>query len=765
MENILTEELKRQLSLINYDRGKTLLEQLSDAKSIVQLMNENLYEETESKTSSDYQNAIEYVKSLGSPSEITYNKNMSFNQVLSWYAINSIKLLTNHMINKNNIGNDYCFSLKIKSLSNAPKKFSLDSFSTDEDFKLGLLKYINSSDIQEKKQRTIGNTIFLEDFYYNWSDIVKDWKDSYSKSPNETTSTLFPDGWFNFMNYWFGTTNFILAKSKIDKLTTAASCEGDRLVSLKSNDFINSPDELVYVLHRTLEGLSILASLFPGIPGYVASAAFDLIDASLYMWYDKDPFMAGLMVCFALIPGDVIFRALPELTKFTKGSLKTFFDKILNKGSVKFLESEKKLLKQIGSRLFLREVYILIIKQTVNKFLGKIYLRGFIKLILFLVKKGYLLGSFLVKLGIYVGGIYLTWSEIAKMLGIGVNDAINQSTKIMLDDLKPIIIDNFNTSIGEKNVYSEKSFKNYFSENVLYMQLFLYHGNYDTYTENIDTNKLTNDQLNSLYNTSKKIQNKFKFNSVEYKNGTPYIRFNDTLKPELSELKKGDKIKITNSKLNGTWVVSKTEKNVDNEIMMFSVKQTYSTTRGFMDDEFTKKLNATCGLKETCSVTGDIEVIKSDNNSNVITYDELLKKQAKIEDLKFKWGYYDNQTTKAIKNFQFKEGLSVDGSAGKNTLEKMVKLLKGNFPKIKNVTNVDISKEIEKTMNKLISDSESEKKDITIQEVEIVYEEQKESEVIDQLQKEIDSMMRSIPEYPESKIVEDSSRIQQFQNQ
>jgi hypothetical protein len=232
----------------------------------------------------------------------------------------------------------------------------------------------------------------------------------------------------------------------------------------------------------------------------------------------------------------------------------------------------------------------------------------------------------------------------------------------------------------------------------------------------------------------------------------------------LSELKKGDKIKITNSKLSGDWVVSKIEKDANNEVMLFSVKQTYSPTRGYMDDEFTKKLYATCGSKVICNLTGDIEVIKS-NNQNVITYDELLKKEAKIEDLKFKWGYYDNQTTKAIKNFQFKEGLSVDGSVGKNTLEKMVKLLKGDFPKIKNITNVDISKEIEKTINRLISDSESEKKDITIQEVEIVYEEQKESEVIDQLQKEIDDMMRSIPVYPESKIIEDSSSIQQFQNQ
>jgi hypothetical protein len=760
MEKSLNEQLVRQLSLINYDRTRTLNEQLMDITSI----NEILNEETESRNVSDYQRAVEYVKSLGSPNSITYNKNMSYNQVLSWYAVNSIKLLTNHMINKNNIGNDYCFSLKINSLSNAPKKFSLDSFSTDENFKLNLLKYINSSGIQEKKERTIGNTIFLEDFYFNWGRIVKDWQESYSKSPIATTSNLFPDGWFNFMNYWFGTTNFILAKSKIDKLTTAASCEGDRLVSLKTNDFIDTPDEVVFVMHRTLEALSIVSSLFPGLPGIVASGTFDLIDASLYMWYDKDPWMAGLMTCFALIPADVIFRVLPALSNFTKGSLKTFFEKILNKKAVKLLESEKQLLKQLGGTLFLREVYILIITQSINKFLGKIYLKGFVKLILFLIKKGYLLGSFLVKLGLYIGGIYMTWSEIAKKLGIGVDDAVKDSIKMTQDDLKPVILESLNNSIKLNNVYSEKLFKNYFSENVLYIQLFLYYGNYDSYTENIDTNKLTNSQLNSLYNTSKKVQNKFKFNSIETKNGTPYIRFNDSLKPKLSELKKGDKIKITNSKLSGDWVVSKIEKDANNEVMLFSVKQTYSPTRGYMDDEFTKKLYTTCGSKVICNLTGDIEVIKS-NNQNVITYDELLKKDAKIEDLKFKWGYYDDQTTKAIKNFQFKEGLPIDGVAGKSTLPKIIKLLKGNFPKIKNITNVDISKEIENTMKRLIDSSNAKNKDIPLQEIEIVYEEQKESEVREQLQKEIDEMMRSIPDYPESKIIDDSLSISQFQNQ
>lgn len=765
MDKSLNEQLVRQLSLINYDRTKTLNEQLFDVKSIINIFSENLNEAEGSKNVSDNQRAIEYVKNLGSPNSISYNKTMTFNQVLSWYAINSIKLLVDRMINKNNIGNSYCFSLKINSLSNAPKKFQLDAFTTDDSFKLKLLKYINSSDIREKKERTIGNTIFLEDFYFNWGKILKDWQDTYSDSPDATKSILFPDGWFNFMNYWFGTTNFVLAKSNIDKLTTAASCQGDNLTSVEANNFIDTPDEVVAVIHRTLEALSIVSSLFPSLPGIVASAAFDLIDASLYMWYDKDPWMAGLMTCFALIPADIIFRALPALTKFTKGSLKTFFEKILNKKAVKLLDSEKQLLKQLGGTLFLREVYILIIKESINKFLGKIYLRGFVKLILFLLRQGYLLPSFLVKLGIYVGGIYLTWSEIAKKLGIGVDDSVVKSTKIVQDDLKPVIIDSLNTSINDNNVYSEKSFKNYFSENVLYIQLFLYYGNYDTYTENIDTNKLTNNQLNALYGTKEKTQNKFKFNEVQEKNGTPYIRFNNSLKPKLSELKKGDKIKITNSKLSGNWVVSKIEKDVNNEVMMFSVKQTYSSTRGYMDDAFTKKLYTACGSKTICKVTGDIEVVKPTGNDNVIAYDELLKQQAKIEDLKFKWGFYDNQTTKAIKNFQFKQGLSIDGVAGKSTLPKIVKLLKGNFPKIKNITNVDISKEIEKTMGRLIADANKDNKDIPVQEIEIVYEEQKESDVREQLQKEIDNMMRTIPDYPESKILNDSLSISQFQNQ
>jgi hypothetical protein len=785
MEKSLNEQLVRQLSLINYDRAKTLNEQLIGPESFINIFSEILNEENTSKTLTDNEKAIEYVKSLGSPNSITYNNTMSMNQVYAWYAINSIHLLTKYMINKNNIGISDCFSLKINGFSNAPKKFSLDSYSIDDTFKLKLLKYISSSDIQEKKQRTIGNTIFLEDFYYNWPKIVDDFNTAYKNDVNAYNSKLFPDGWFNFMNYWFGTTNYTLASAKINLLTTAASCEGSMLVSAKKDDYIDTPDEVVKVIHSTLEVFSVIASMFPGIGGWAASAAFDLIDASLYMWWDKDPWYAGLMVCFAIIPADVIFRVLPSLLGFTKKTLKEFFEKILNKGAYKLLGSERALLKELGSRLFYREAYIVLIKSTINKYLSKIYLLGVIKLFKWLIKNGYLLLSFPFKLGLYIAGVWVTWAQIAEKLGIKQlgEDVVKDGVKAVSDDLKPIIIEGLNDSVKNNQTYSEKTFKNYFSLNVFYIQLFLYYGDYDNYTKNIETNKLSNDELNVLYKTKEKenetLITKFKFDTIYKKGGNMWIKFIQKFKPKGGQLTAGAKIKITNSVVNGTWVIDKVEFGSNNEIDQISIKRTYKDeysyvlgmqVRNYDNDAFTKKLYPHCGAKVLCKLSGDLElfyVVPPPDIENVISYDDLQKQQTKIEQLKFKWGYYDEQTTKAIKNFQFKEGLSIDGVVGsKATLPKILKLLNGNFPKIKNISNIsdiDIEREINKTLVAGLTIQTDTKAIPPIIEIEIVYEEQKETVVKEQLQEEIDSMMRSVPEWDELKILQAPEAIQQFQ--
>ena len=785
MEKSLNEQLGRQLSLINYDRAKTLNEQLIGPESFINIFSEILNEENTPKTLSDNEKAIEYVKSLGSPNSITYNNTMSMNQVYAWYALNCIKLLTDLMIRKNNIGISNCFTLKINGLSNAPKKFSLDAYSIDDAFKLKLLKYISSSDIQEKKERTIGNTIFLEDFYFNWPKIVDDFNTSFKNDVNAYNSKLFPDGWFNFMNYWFGTTSYTLAAANIMKITTAASCEGSMLVSAKKDDYIDTPDEVVQVIHGTLEVFSVIASMFPGIGGWAASAAFDLIDASLYLWWDKDPWYAGLMVCFAIIPADVIFRVLPSLLGFTKKTLKEFLEKILNKGAYKLLASETRLLKELGSRLFYREAYIVLIKSTINKYLSKIYLLGAIKLFKWLIKNLYLLLSFPFKLGLYIGGVWVTWAQIAEKLGIERfgSDVVKDGVKAVNDDLKPIIIEGLNDSLKKNQTYSEKTFKNYFSLNVFYIQLFLYYGDYDNYTKNIETNKLSNDELNVLYKTKEKenkiLITKFKFDTIYKKGGKMWIKFIEKFKPKSSQLKIGTKIKITNSVVNGTWEIDTVEFGSNDEINQISIKRTYKSeysyvlgmqVKNYDNDAFTKKLYPHCGAKLICKLNGDLEtlyVVPPDIEKNVISYDDLQKQQTKIEQLKFKWGYYDEQTTKAIKNFQFKNGLSIDGVIGsKATLPKIVKLLNGNFPKIKNISNIsdiDIEREINNTLVAGLT-SQTETKEIPpIIEIEIVYEEQKETVVKEQIQEGIDSTMRLVPNWDELKILQAPEAIQQFQ--
>jgi len=73
----------------------------------------------------------------------------------------------------------------------------------------------------------------------------------------------------------------------------------------------------------------------------------------------------------------------------------------------------------------------------------------------------------------------------------------------------------------------------------------------------------------------------------------------------------------------------------------------------------------TPGLASTGSIKSDKEATQK------LVYRDVPVEEKKVVDVKFKWGYYDYNTDMVVREFQKKNGLSVDGNVGVNTAKKL----------------------------------------------------------------------------------------------
>jgi hypothetical protein len=206
-------------------------------------------------------------------------------------------------------------------------------------------------------------------------------------------------------------------KSQLDKSTQISGM-------LDKLDNLDPHDVLMY---------TSMAAYFFGPWGVAISLGLDLGNAYLYHKEGRD-FEAGLQVAFSIIPGGDLIGKIPIVRKY---GIK-WFEKMLLKstkgGVMTKVEREAwdELMK--SSKLIKSEVTKQILKRSFTQIFKNFRLPDIIQF-MWLLQKNHPNWYFLGKLGIQIGGIYYTWSKLARIFGISDKkyEDVNQKNKIEAD--------------------------------------------------------------------------------------------------------------------------------------------------------------------------------------------------------------------------------------------------------------------------------------------------------------------------------------------
>jgi peptidoglycan hydrolase-like protein with peptidoglycan-binding domain len=712
MEKSLNEQLVRQLSLINYDRGKTLIEQ-------------NLFMEE----SNPIEETITFVEGLGftaSAIGTNYSDCKSANQVFAKAAIYGIKKITDAQIARTAIGAYDCLTVKVNAVDgSAPKPFKMETFSLDNTVKEtlnGVIVKLITDGATLNADVSIGSLFFLQSFYFEWGEIVKDYTDAFKTDKDAYKSKLFPDGWWNFFNFWYKTDTFTTALSDV-KSSEKFRCNGDTIINITyGDDWVERnqkegiqgvKDMLTTMAHIALPLGAFLLTIGSGgaLLPILLGSGLELIDSSIYMFVDKDPYMAGMTAIFALVgPLDAGLGAL--LAKVGKPFLKKLALKFIS-----FTDDELEIMKYFtknGVRL------AKLAKLNAGRQLIKYHFKNLksnykvARFCIFLIQK---LGLPIGKAGLIMGGPIYGWDFIAAKLGLcnsmelkGFKESDWKILKIIgylgeplqpftegcesvlakktLTDLEKTLLTNngrIKTSIEEgiksEMVYSTKVSKFYMYE-VLYIQYLLQYLGYNKFTE----------EYSEMVDTWVKIS-----------------------KPEVSNYL-GYEIPPQNDVPGLT---------------------SYDPRGGIGASRKVSGLPATG--------------YKSSDKEN-LTLKQIPVKKTRNANIEFKWGYYDDKTEKVIREYQKAKNLLVDGSCGVNTLNRMLVSINNVKKEIPNYGNVNLSpEEIQKIRNKTIEEMNKLKakwESISEENVKIELEKQ-----TDSIQKKTEDEIKKL-EFTEDQLVE-----------
>lgn len=300
-----------------------------------------------------------------------------------------------------------------------------------------------------------------------------------------------PGGVERYFN-WYSNDKTVIAIGKIlSKFSDLNSGEGDYKISYRGEVDLTSDSlrgtasnkQLTEIAHVVLPIASIAATLFTGgIGAILLGMAIELGDSAIYNFVDKDPYSAGLALIFAFAgPLDEVLSPLFK-TYGKKIMVKLMKKQALNKNEktvLAYINRNQYKLKKLTKLGILR-------KSLKNRLLKISNVNGFVRGLLWLVKKGFVAATFLTKMGLIVGGSFYTWGKIAEYLGIKElsekkketlkkdSIKINQNT-----DLCNLMKQNFQ-KINDKNIiFSEKN-NIRFNEDVVLLQLFLKSYNKDS---------------------------------------------------------------------------------------------------------------------------------------------------------------------------------------------------------------------------------------------------------------------------------------------
>jgi len=432
-------------------------------------------------------------------------------------------------------------------------------------------------------------------------------------------------------------TNYLLSPVNMAEPRYRCACKqnGEILVptpdggkTMKVNNFIISNESVggktgtaiydwFHDMHNFLMVGSLTLTLFGGPVGAALAIGLDIADSALYL-EEGDPWMAGLMFMMAVVPFGKLMKLVGGKS-WAKGLTKEIYEKILKKLKLKkeLTEAEKNIVEALSKAELRNKAFWRLIKGKLNVAIKKYDIFYFVRAIIYLVDKGLLLSSFLIKFGLVIAGVWWSWSQLADILGItkGDDDIIKKQMSES-EMLKLSLINLVQTAINKNFVYSEK-YKDVNQPIVGLFQILLQ--GYGNEPHIVKGESSSNNMIN-LYNTSK----------------IKEIKAYNVAGKEVAKVLNNDKKNNLSLKLPSKGVY----------IFMSNYFDGSKGKGKFIFDPASK------------GIYSKFEIISDSLEKN------------------FKWGYYTPKTTSAVSEFQKEKNLPSDGVIGSETMKKLLLTLR-----------------------------------------------------------------------------------------
>jgi peptidoglycan hydrolase-like protein with peptidoglycan-binding domain len=666
MENNLNEELLRQLLLMNFDRGKTLNEQSVIGAPMGGVVDNKSYEK--------FDNVNPCNKGTLQPTGGRCPGKDAF-----------------IIIRKQVEGNGYWFS----------------SLGTNEDAILQSLKKLKTKEdyqnllfwMYKTYRQSVGSTVlgFIQDQEFSkgsWGSEM------YRNSPvglGQEIQWEFNDSWlkkYQDILQKFNTDEIYSQESPIDKNTTYEVPLTDIKVTDSSTLKTLVPPFSRELAHTVLPIVALALSMIPAGQSMGAwllktsiGLGIELLDSAIYKFVDQDDYAAGLSLIFAF--AGPLDDGLGLLIKKYGSSL---IKKIALKNT-KYTDEELELLSDVSanSAKYTRLTKIGLRLQSMKRLIGKTKnLLELSKTINWLFKKGAVTSKFMTKMGVTVGGSFITWDKLAKYFNVCNSQPLKELKKsdaLLLQKIGDIgdALQPYSTPC-DKIIAENAMARAVESVDTLNKRIIL------TFEEYLKSPFLLSDKLKNV----PMIEVKF-VQFILMNRGNNFIKkYNYSYKSDSN-----NKLYFLNAgKVKNVNVYSATG-------TLISSYQNVNKKESFSFD--TKKGMRGVGILKIETIDG-----KTTNNKAFFgsSFSSTLSTPIS-EQVTFKYGYYDEKTKLAVEGFQKENGITVDGTVGTETIETMLNGLKSNkYGEIKNYDGSSFSeKEIGyiRLLSKKIARQEAEK--------------------------------------------------------
>jgi hypothetical protein len=431
--DLLKEELLRQISLMTFNRSKALFEQETeppkfmgqsvggdfDQKGVYNMPEFTITDYKEKELIKQYKNLSNEFNKL-----LRENRSVKSEPKDKFYGPKGgkIRYFSGEFLKRNaergiiqeqiNIVNQYLTELK-KDIDTSKKMLSMANNLKTKPAGIKPLDITNIGDTEviESKWGTYDGTDYME---------------SLKKIDNSSSSVYM--WWYDTYGKFEDPNRRVLTKKEIEYLKNTSNRKLDQMTDIKNSiQKWTKSDEFNSIIHNSLMFGSLAITLFSGgaTAPLLIAAGLDVADAAYYVAEDK-PYEAGLSLFFALIPaGPMLWKGVKkgvEMTgdalritqSFTKptslSTTKTGLDFMINTGSTikGYISNTTKMLQFFKSLISFHIVRFLELGK-IDSLFGWIY---------WLVEKGYIVASFLTKFGLMIGGVFYSWDKIAKIIGI-----------------------------------------------------------------------------------------------------------------------------------------------------------------------------------------------------------------------------------------------------------------------------------------------------------------------------------------------------------